>query len=63
MYLSKGGSLASWKVMYLSKGGRITFINSTLSNLATYFMSFFPLPMGVAHRIKKLERISYPSSR
>jgi hypothetical protein len=27
---------ASWKRMYLSKGGRVTLIKSTLSNLPTY---------------------------
>ncbi|KAG6732890.1 hypothetical protein I3842_01G199300 [Carya illinoinensis] len=42
--------------MYLSKGGRITLIKSTLSNLPTYFLSLFPLPVGVAARIKKLQR-------
>jgi hypothetical protein len=34
--------LAGWKRMYLSKGGRVTLIKSTLSNLPTYFMSLFP---------------------
>jgi fatty acid-binding protein DegV len=28
--------LASWKWLYLSKGGRITLIKSILSNLPTY---------------------------
>jgi len=40
--------------MYLSKGGRVTLIKSTLSNLPTYFMSLFPLPTGVANHIEKL---------
>jgi hypothetical protein len=31
----------NWKRMYLSKGGRVTLIKSTLSNLPTYFV---PLP-------------------
>jgi hypothetical protein len=35
--------LASWKQVYLSKGGRILLIKSTLSNLPTYFLSLFPL--------------------
>jgi hypothetical protein len=30
--------LASWKRMYLSKGGRVTLIKSTLSNLPTYLI-------------------------
>lgn len=45
--------LAGWKRLYLSKGGRLTLITSTLSYLSTYFLSLFPLPEGVAHRIDK----------
>ena len=30
--------LASWKRLYLSKGGKVTLIESTLSNLPTYFL-------------------------
>jgi hypothetical protein len=48
--------LASWKRLYLSKGGRVTLIKSTLSNLPTYYMSMFPIPMSVAARIEKLQR-------
>jgi hypothetical protein len=51
-----GRKLAGWKKMYLSKGGRLTLIKSTLSNLATYFLSLFPIPMSVAHRLEKLQR-------
>jgi hypothetical protein len=31
--------LAGWKRLYLSKGGKVTLIKSTLSNLPTYFLS------------------------
>ncbi|XP_041011404.1 uncharacterized protein LOC121255192 [Juglans microcarpa x Juglans regia] len=48
--------LASWKRLYLSKGGRMTLIKSTLSNLPTYFLSLFPLPLKVANSIEKLQR-------
>lgn len=48
--------LASWKRMYLSKWGMIILIKSTLSNLPTYFMSLFPLLVGVANCIEKLQR-------
>ena len=48
--------LASWKHMYLSKGGRLTLIKSTLSNLSTYYLSLFPIPKGVAHRLEKIQR-------
>jgi hypothetical protein len=34
-----GSWLANWKRMYLSKGGRVTLIKSTLANLPTYFVS------------------------
>jgi len=36
--------LAGWKRLYLSKGGRLMLIKSTLSNLPTYYLSLFPLP-------------------
>jgi len=48
--------LASWQMVYLSKGGRVTLIKSTLSNLPTYFLSPFPIPSSVASRIEKLHR-------
>ncbi|KAF5467197.1 hypothetical protein F2P56_017049 [Juglans regia] len=48
--------LAAWKRLYLSKGGRLIFIKSTLSNLPTYFLSLFPLPIKVANRTEKLQR-------
>jgi hypothetical protein len=48
--------LANWKKIYLSKGGRVTLIKSTLFNLPTYFMPLFPLLAGVASCIEKLQR-------
>ena len=48
--------LAGWKRLYLSKGGKVTLIKSTLSSLPTYFLSLFPIPAKVAKRIEKLER-------
>ena len=44
--------LAGWKRLYLFKGGRVTLIKSTLSNLPTYFLSLFPIPIDVANRMK-----------
>ena len=46
--------LAGWKKLYLSKGGRVTLIKSTLSNLPTYYLSLFPIPALVANRIARL---------
>ena len=46
--------LAGWKRLYLSKGGKVTLIKSTLSSLPTYFLSFLPLPGKVAKRMEKL---------
>jgi hypothetical protein len=48
--------LAGWKRLYLSKGGRLTLIKSTLSNLPTYFLSLFPIPVSVAKRIETIQR-------
>ena len=48
--------LAGWKRLYLSKGGKVTLIKSTLSNIPTYFLSLFPIPAGVARRLEKLQR-------
>ena len=48
--------LASWKRMYLSKGGCLTLIKNTLSSLPSYYLSLFPLPMSVARRLEKLQR-------
>ena len=45
--------LAGWKKLYLSKGGRVTLIKSTLSNLPTYFLSLFPILVSVANRITR----------
>jgi hypothetical protein len=47
--------LASWKRMYLSKGGRIALIKSTLSNLPTYLLSILPIPVAVAKHIEKIQ--------
>jgi hypothetical protein len=48
--------LAGWKRLYLSKGGRVTLIKSTLSSLPTYLLSLFPMPASVVNRIEKLQR-------
>jgi hypothetical protein len=48
--------LVSWKRMYLSKGGRITLIKSTLANVPTYFLSLFHLSRSVAARLEKLQQ-------
>jgi len=47
--------LVGWKRMYLSKGARLTLINSTLSNIPTYYLSLFPIPVRVANRLDKIQ--------
>ena len=51
-----GRKLVGWKKLYLSKGGRLTLIKSTLSNLPTYFLSLFLNPVSVANKLEKLQR-------
>ena len=48
--------LTMWKRQYISKGGRITLIQSTLSNLSIYFMSIFQLPRMVKMRLEQIQR-------
>ncbi|KAJ9673050.1 hypothetical protein PVL29_026361 [Vitis rotundifolia] len=48
--------LAMWKRRYISKGGRITLIRSTLANLPIYFMSIFHLPRAARMRLEKIQR-------
>ena len=48
--------LAGWKKLYLSKGGRLTLLESTLSSLPTYFLSQFTISTHMANKIEKLHR-------
>ena len=48
--------LAGWKKLYLSKGGRLILLKSTLCSLPIYFLSLFTIPTHVANKIEKLQR-------
>ncbi|RVW98823.1 LINE-1 reverse transcriptase-like [Vitis vinifera] len=48
--------LAWWKRQYISKGGRITLIRSTLASMPIYHMSLFRMPKSVARRLDKVQR-------
>jgi hypothetical protein len=43
--------LSSWKGKLLSYGGRIVLINSVLSSLLMFMMSFFRIPKGVREKL------------
>jgi hypothetical protein len=43
--------LSSWKGKLMSLGGRLILINSVLTNMVLYMISFFLLPKGVLHRL------------
>jgi hypothetical protein len=49
--------LSSWKGKYLLVGRRLVLINSVLSSLPMFMLSFFVIPKGV------LEKIDYYRSR
>ena len=48
-------TLSNWKKMYLSKGGRIGLIKSTLSNFHTYLLSLLPILALVAKNIESIQ--------
>ena len=48
--------LAAWKTQYISKGGRITLIRSTLSSLPIYHLSLFRMPQKVCARLERIQR-------
>ncbi|GFS40543.1 hypothetical protein Acr_00g0069200 [Actinidia rufa] len=48
--------LDSWKRQYLSKGGKLTLIKSSLSSMPTYFLSLLTIPKSIASRLEKLMR-------
>ena len=48
--------LSGWKRLYLSKGGRLTLLKSTLSSLSTYYLSLFVIPVIVADRLERIQR-------
>ena len=49
-------SLAMWKKLYISKGGRITLIQSTLSCLPIYFMSLLCIPRSDRLRLEQTHK-------
>ena len=48
--------LAMWKRQHISKGGRLTLIRSTLSNLPIYLMPLIHMPRGVSSRLEKIQK-------
>ena len=48
--------LLGWKCLYLSKGGRLTLLKSTLSSLPTYYLSLFIVPKAMAIRLERIQR-------
>ena len=48
--------LSDWKQLYLSKGGRLTLLKSTLSSLPIYYLSLFSIPRAVATRLECIQR-------
>ena len=50
----KEKKLSGWKRLYLSKGGRLMLVKSTLSSLPTYFLSLFTIPKAMATRLESI---------
>ena len=48
--------LTLWKRQYISKGGRLTLLRSTLSSLPIYYISSFRLPRRINVRLERIQR-------
>ena len=48
--------LSGWKRLYLSKGGTLTLLKSTLSSLPTDCLSLFTIPKAMATRLERIQR-------
>ena len=48
--------LSKWKCLYLSKGGRLMLLKSSLSSLPTYFLFLFTIPKTVTARLESIQR-------
>ena len=48
--------LSSWKAQYISKGGRLTLIQSILSSLPIYCLSLFRMPVTICNKLEKIQR-------
>ncbi|KAK3218269.1 hypothetical protein Dsin_012239 [Dipteronia sinensis] len=47
--------LAPWKMLFISKAGRLVLIKSVLASLPTYFLSVFKILKVVAMAIEKMQ--------
>ena len=57
-----GISLAGWRALLLSRGGRLILLRAVLDSLHTYFMMYFSLPISVLEEIDKCRRIFFWSN-
>lgn len=48
--------LGMWKRKFLSEGGRIVLIKSTLNSLPAYLLSIFTIPVKVADKLEQIMR-------
>jgi hypothetical protein len=48
--------LAGWKGRFLSLGGRLTLLNSCLSNIPLYMLSIYPTPKSVIRKLDLLRK-------
>ena len=48
--------LAKWKNKIISLAGRVCLINSILTSIPLFFLSFFKMPIGIHKKIIKKQR-------
>ena len=51
--------LTCWKAKHLSYGGRLVLLNSVLSSLPMFMMSFFEIPKGFLRNLINTDRVSF----
>lgn len=53
----------SWKMILLSKEGKLTMIKSTFESITNYHLSLFKIPMLMANRLRAASRTFYGTIR
>lgn len=48
--------LSGWKVWYLSNGGRLTLIKTSIASIPIHFLSVLVIPKSIGNSLEKIQR-------